>query len=86
MDIKGVNQERLAGRLDVESSTVSKLLTGRQRLSDIWLSGIAGALDIEVADLFLDPNRPSPQDILDGLTDEQKSVVINMIDALKKSA
>lgn len=86
MDIKGVNQERLAGRLDVESSTVSKLLTGRQRLSDIWLSGIAGALDVEVADLFLDPNRPSPQDILDGLTDEQKSVVINMIDALKKSA
>lgn len=86
MEKKDINQERLAGRLEVESSTVSKLLTGRQRLSDVWLSGIAWALDVEVADLFHDPNAPTQQDILDGLSEDQKATVINLIDMLKLSA
>lgn len=83
MDYRGVNQERLAGRLEVESSTVSKLLTGRQRLSDVWLSGIAGALDVEVADLFRDPNRPTREELLAGLTDDQVSQVIQIINVLR---
>ncbi len=85
MEEKGVNQERLAGRLEVESSTVSKLLTGRQRLSDVWLSGIAWALDVEVADLFRDPARPTQEQLLEGLSDEQKHTVLNLISVLKQT-
>jgi len=83
MEKKGVNQERLAGRLDCESSTISKLLTGRQRLSDVWLSGIAAALDVEVADLFRDPKQPTREELLAGLTEDQKRTVITLINALR---
>lgn len=86
MEHKDINQERLAGRLEVESSTVSKLLTGRMRLSDYWLGGIAWALDVEVADLFIPPDRPTRNELLEGLTDDQKATVINLIDMLKKTA
>lgn len=85
MEKKGVNQERLAGRLDCESSTISKLLTGRQRLSDVWLSGIATALDVEVADLFRDPSQPSRDELLADLSDEQKKIVTNLINVLREA-
>lgn len=85
MEKKGVNQERLAGRLECESSTISKLLTGRQRLSDVWLSGIAAALDVEVADLFRDPKQPTREELLTGLTDDQKTIVINLINVMRQS-
>lgn len=86
MDKKDVNQERLAGRLEVESSTVSKLLTGRQRLSDKWLSAIAWALDVDVVDLFVDPNRPTRNELLEGLSDDQQATVIDLIKMLRKTA
>lgn len=85
MEKKGVNQERLAGRLECESSTISKLLTGRQRLSDVWLSGIATALDVDVADLFRDPAQPTREDLLAGLSDEQKRTVINLINIMRQA-
>lgn len=84
MDYKNVNQEALAGRLEVESSTISKLMTGRQRMSDKWLVGIATALDVEVADLFRDPLRPTRDELLAGLDDEQVQKVIQIIDVFKK--
>lgn len=84
MEYKDVNQERLAGRMDVESSTVSKLLTGRQRLSDVWLVGIATALDIEVADLFRDPAQPTREDLLKGLDEDQVQKVIQIIGVFKR--
>lgn len=85
MEAKDINQERLAGRLEVESSTVSKLLTGRMRLSDRWLSAIAWALDVEVPQLFVDPNRPTRDELLEGLNDDQKATVINLIDMMKRT-
>ena len=85
MEKLDVNQERLAGRLECEPSTVSKLLTGRQRLSDIWLAGIAEALDLEIAQLFIDPSRPTPEELLAGLTEDQKTTVLNLIQMLKKA-
>jgi transcriptional regulator with XRE-family HTH domain len=86
MEKLDVNQERLAGRLECEPSTVSKLLTGRQRLSDVWLAGIADALDLEIAQLFIDPNRPTPEELLAGLTEDQRTTVLNLIDLFKRSA
>lgn len=85
MDKKAINQERLAGRLDVEASTVSKLLTGRMRLSDVWLSRIAWALDVEVSDLLQDPEAPSREALLEGLDEDQKATVINLIEMLKRA-
>ena len=55
------------------------------RLSDKWLSAIAWALDIEVADLFHDPKRPTQQELLDGLSEDQRATVLSLIDVLKKT-
>ena len=85
MDKRDVNQERLAGRLEIESGTMSKLLTGRMRLSDKWLGAIAWALEVEVADLFLDPNRPTQEDLLAGLSEDQRATVVNLIEMLKRT-
>lgn len=85
MDKKDVSQERLAGRLEVEASTVSKLLLGRQKLTDLWLGRIAWALDVEVIDLLCDPNRPSQEELLAGLTDDQVQQVVQIVDVIRKT-
>jgi transcriptional regulator with XRE-family HTH domain len=85
MEKREINQERMAGRLEIESGTVSKLLSGRMRLSDKWLSAFAAALDVEVADLFVDPNRPTQADLLAGLSDDQRATVISLIEMLKRT-
>lgn len=85
MEKREINQERMAGRLEIESGTVSKLLSGRMRLSDKWLSAFAAALDVEVADLFIDPNRPTQADLLAGLSDDQRATVISLIEMLKRT-
>lgn len=86
MDHKGINQERVAGRLEVEASTISKLLNGHMRLSDVWMSRIAWALDVELVDLFRDPRSSTQDELLEGLSDDQKSTVLNLIEVLKKTA
>jgi len=83
MDHRSVNQEKMAGRLEVESGTISKLLTGRQRLSDKWLTGFAWALDVDVADLFRDPMRPTREELLEGLDDDQVEKVIQIISVIR---
>jgi len=85
MEKREINQERIAGRLEIESGTVSKLLSGRMRLSDKWLSAFAAALDVEVADLFVDPNRPTQADLLAGLSDDQRATVMSLIEMLKRT-
>ena len=85
MEVKSLSQEHLARCLEIEASTVSKLLNGRMRMSDKWLSGFAEALHVEVIDLLRDPNRPSDTELLDGLNEEQRLIVLNLINLLRKS-
>ena len=85
MEVRDINQERLAGRLEVESSTISKLLTGRMRMSDRWMSAIADALNLEIHELFLDPDRPSQNELLEGLDEDQKAAVINLVNMMKRT-
>ena len=86
IEYRDLNQERIAWRMETESGTISKLLTGRMRMSDKWLVGFATALDCEVADLFVDPNRPTQDELLAGLDDASKAIVIDLIQKLRKSA
>ena len=79
MKVAGVNQERLADLIDAQSATVSKLLSGRMRLSDIWMIKIADALNIEVVDLFRHPDRSKIDRMLDSLSDEKVSQVSKII-------
>ncbi len=49
---KGLSQEELASRTQVSRTTISQIETGRQRATVGTLSVIAGALDVQIAQLF----------------------------------
>ncbi len=84
MKYRGLNQATIANRLEVERSTISKLLSGQMRLSDIWLIGFAEALDVEVGDLFRDPKRPTQDELLAGLSDDDQIRIRLFADMLRK--
>lgn len=90
MKKRDLNQSRLAERMDTTTGTISKLLatTGKYRMAmtDEWLVGFAEALDIEVVDLFRDPNRPTREELLEGLSDADTKKIISMIDAYKQAS
>lgn len=50
-----LKQTELAQKMDVHSSVVSELESGRKQLSDKWLRRIAPALGIEPGFLLFDP-------------------------------
>lgn len=85
MERKKLSQVEVAGRMECEPGTVSKLLSGKMRLSDVWLAGFAHALDVEIPDLFRDPNRPTQDDLLRGVSDSQRAQIISVIEALKRA-
>ena len=49
---KGVTQQNLADKLDVEISQISRIERGVQNTSLINVKNIAEALDVDIADLF----------------------------------
>ena len=85
MKKKGITQEKLAGRLEIAQGTVSKILKKPSAMSEEYLYGIAEALDLNVQDLFRDPARPTQEDLLAGLTDDQRQTVVTMVEALRKA-
>ena len=49
---KGITQEQLADMVEAHPMTISKLVRGTMRLSDVWVEKIATALNISPAELF----------------------------------
>lgn len=57
---RGLTQEQLATRLEVATSTISQLETGKQGYSQPTLEALADALGCQPADLLMrDPTRES---------------------------
>jgi transcriptional regulator with XRE-family HTH domain len=61
---RGLDQKRVAERMDCEPGTLSKLLNGKMEMTTAWLAGIADALDVSVPDLFRDPDMPTRDELL----------------------
>lgn len=74
-----LDNERLAERLECSPGTISKLLNGRMKMTTEWLAAIAAALDVEVSQLFHDPNRPTVDELLRGLPHEEEERIIDMV-------
>lgn len=72
IEFKKLDQRRVAERMDIKDGTVSKLINGHMQMTLTWLAGFADALDVEITDLFRDPNRPTQQDLLSGLNEEKR--------------
>lgn len=70
--------EQLGGRMDATKSQISKLERGDTAWDAGWLARAAFAFGIEPTDLLFPPDKPSPVELLRGLTDEQKETVVDL--------
>ena len=67
MNVRGLSDERLAGRLNVARETVTRYRNEQHRLNPDKIAAIAEALDLEPTELWRPPdasNRPSIDAIL----------------------
>jgi transcriptional regulator with XRE-family HTH domain len=82
MHERKIDQRRLAERLDCKEGTISKLLNGKMQLTVNWLSAFAFALNVEVADLYRDPKRPSADELLARMPEEKRKQAIEYLNYL----
>lgn len=80
---KGLTQTRLAGRMGISQGMVSKFLTKPSALTEKYLMEIAEAMELDVPDLFRDPNMPTQEELLAGLDDEQMQQVVQIISVIR---
>lgn len=86
MKAKGLTQMDIANRLDINSTgTISKKLAKPEKMSVEWLAAFAYALDVDVEQLYYHPDRPRPEDILKGIDEPTRVVVLRMIQAAKRA-
>lgn len=83
MAIRDIDQARLASMMDITEATISKLLNGKMHLNDKYLAHIAYILACSVADLFIDPNRPDPKDLLAQVPAEKRQQLLDFVAFLK---
>jgi transcriptional regulator with XRE-family HTH domain len=57
--IRGLSLESLAERMETSNQQVSRLETGRRRLTIEWMRKAAKALEVEMAELLVPPNGTS---------------------------
>jgi transcriptional regulator with XRE-family HTH domain len=78
-----LTQELLAGRMDTQPGTVSKLLNGKMEMTTGWLANFADALDLSVPDLFRDPSAPTPAELLAAGTPEELRQAIRLVQSIR---
>jgi transcriptional regulator with XRE-family HTH domain len=78
-----LTQTAVATLMDCGTGTVSKLISGKMEMTTYWLAGFAEALQVEPPDLFRDPNTPTQQDLLRGVSPAKQAEIVRVIQALK---
>lgn len=92
-----INAKKLAERMDRAEGTVSKLLGAAdpptpgvkrktQKVTVEYLAEFAAALNIEVSQLFHDPDRPTRDELLKGYSVEELTTAVQLIDHSRASA
>lgn len=82
----GLDQKRLAERMDRTPGAISKKLSKPETIDAQWMADFAWALGIEVPDLFRDPKAPTPAELLAGLSPSQAAEVVRFVDFVRKRA
>jgi len=78
----GLDQKRVAERMDVTEPTVSRLLSGKRKMTLNYLFAFADALNVPVSNLYRDPETPSREELLSKLSDHEFSEVLDFADYL----
>lgn len=81
---RGLTQEQLAARLEIDRTTVSKIESGKQEYSQGFLEAAAYAMRCEPADLIMrNPSQPSAiWSIWDSIPDAEKPKAIAILSTL----
>lgn len=83
--VPGLDRKRLAERMGVAPGTITKKLADPGKIDANWLEAFRLALNLkEIADLFRDPNAPTPAELLRGLSDDQKDEVVRFVDFVRQ--
>ena len=87
---RGLTQEQLASRVDVATSTISQLETGKQGYSQPMLEALADALGCQPADLLMrDPLREgavwSIEQQLKTASPERRIQIIAVVETMLKT-
>jgi transcriptional regulator with XRE-family HTH domain len=85
MEKRELTDERLAGRLNVERETVNRWRNYPQRLSLPRIEEIAEALELDPADLWRHPDRPSADALLRDASDDVQAKAVEMIGILLRT-
>lgn len=83
-----LTQEQLAQRVGengTNSENITRWETGARNMNSSVLADLAYALDIEVPDLFRDPNRPTADDLLRELPPDLAGNVMAIIDRMRRT-
>jgi len=81
---KSLNQKTVAERMECAPATLSRLINKRMGLTDKWLSRIAYVLDVEVTDLFRNPQElESFISIWDRIDPPQREQALKMLRSFK---
>lgn len=82
--LRGLTQERLAGRLDTTAATISRWENEKAPWSAADLRGIAAALQCEPEDLFRNPHKPEGRAwrIIRGMKPDQQERAARILEAL----
>lgn len=79
MEDRGLDNRRIAERMDCAEGTVSKLLNGEMKMTTDWLARFAYALDREVIDLYRDPRMPTQADLLRDVPENELPTVMRIL-------
>jgi transcriptional regulator with XRE-family HTH domain len=70
MEARGLSDQKMADRIGVERPTVTRWRRQQHRLNPEKIAAIAAALDIEPAELWRPPSRPSVDALLRDADDD----------------
>lgn len=79
MERLGVSDEAMAGRLGIGREAVWKRYTEQGRLDPGKVLAFADALDMHPSELLYPPGVPSLDAIIDGSTEEQRSMAADIV-------
>lgn len=82
--VPGLDRKRLAQRMGVSAGTITKKLAAPGKIDAEWLEAFRAALNLpNITDLFRDPSAPTPDELLRGLSEEQKKEVVSFVDFVR---
>jgi len=83
--IPGLDQTRLAERMETTPGTISKKLANPERIDLGWLERFRIGLNLpDITDLYRDPSAPNPNELLRGLSEAERTEVLRFVDFVRQ--